>query len=75
MFYYSSSEAPAHRGAQHGDMLYEAEYPASHARVTQMVYSGSRNKEMRKQETGPIPRNPKMAMEPAVPSSKFVPPN
>ena len=47
-------------------MLYEVKYPASHARVTQMVYSGSRNKEVQKQETGSIPGNPKMAMEPAV---------
>ena len=43
--------APAHRGAQLGYMVNGAESPVSHARVTQMIYSGSTDKEKRKQET------------------------
>ena len=38
---------PAHRGAQQGDMEFGAEYPAPHARVTQMVYSDAMNKPQR----------------------------
>ena len=70
-----SSVAPAHPGAQLGHMVFEAENPAPHARVTQMIYSGSTDKEERKQETWLIPGNRRTHMEPAAPVTKPVPPN